>query len=508
MTDTVLIQQATGDCVTMLELAAGRHAAYCARHGITYWPVLGDVQFSRPPHWNKIVLIQHALALGFATVAWLDADTLIVRDQEDFRTALDPAGGPLAMSLHPANHSSGAPEHWNSGVMFLRNTPRVREFFQAVWDAGPLGPHCWHEQARMLDLLPRFPGLVQRLDDRWNATETVTEVPDPIIKAWHGAGLEALNPMHHELKKLGVADARVAAVAEGFVHEGNCVAKAARFLDSIPTYPGGFAGRGVVICGGGTEHFPTVWVCVRQLRRTGCTLPIQVWHLGEREMDEAMRALLAPLDVTCVDAAEVRRQHPARILKGWELKSYALRHSPFQEVLLLDADNVAVVNPEFLFDTPEFRATGAIFWPDYHHAKAASSEWRVFDVPYRDEPEFESGQIVLDKARVWRALELVRWYSDWSDFFYRHVWGDKDTFRFAWHKTGTPFALPPFPIHEIEDTMCQHDFTGRRIFQHRNTDKWSLRRENKRVAGFLFEHECLDDLALLKTLWSGKVQRK
>ena len=492
----------------MLELSAGRHAAYCARHGVTYWPVLGNVQFSRTPHWNKIALVQHALALGFATVAWLDADTLIVRDEEDFRSALDPAGGPLALARHPADPQTGSPEHWNTGVMIIRNTPRVREFFRAVWEAGPLGNHCWFEQARIMDLLPQFSGLVQKLDDRWNSTEAVTEVPNPVIKAWHGAGLGASSSIYDELLKLGANDTRVETVAAGFVHEGNCVARAARFLENIATYPGGFFGRGIIICGGGASYFPCVWVCVRQLRRVGCTLPIQVWHLGDREMDDTMRGLLAPLGVTCIDAVALRQRHPARILHGWELKSYAMRHSPFKEVMLLDADNVAVVAPEFLFDAPEFRATGAIFWPDYERMKATRSAWRIFDVPFRDEAEFESGQIVLDKSRTWRALELTRWFNDYSDFFYRHIWGDKDTFRFAWHRTGTPFSMPPFPIHTVEDTMCQHDFTGRRIFQHRNTDKWSLRQENKRVAGFLFEQECFDDLALLKTLWSGKVQRK
>src|SRR5215218_1809934 len=79
MSSTVLIQQASGYAHLMLELCVGRHAAYCAKHCITYWPVFGDVQSSRTPHWNKILLIQHALALGFETVIWMDADTLILR---------------------------------------------------------------------------------------------------------------------------------------------------------------------------------------------------------------------------------------------------------------------------------------------------------------------------------------------------------------------------------------------------------------------------------------------
>ena len=73
----VLIQQASGSHVPLLELTAGRHAAYCARHGITFWSVQGAVQFSRAASWNKIALIQRALELDFDTVAWLDADTLI-----------------------------------------------------------------------------------------------------------------------------------------------------------------------------------------------------------------------------------------------------------------------------------------------------------------------------------------------------------------------------------------------------------------------------------------------
>src|SRR5688572_940869 len=89
MSSTVLIQQASGTARPLLELSAQRHANYCARHGITYWAFIGDVQFKYAPHWNKIVLIRHALALGFQTVAWLDADTLIVRDEEDIRTALN-----------------------------------------------------------------------------------------------------------------------------------------------------------------------------------------------------------------------------------------------------------------------------------------------------------------------------------------------------------------------------------------------------------------------------------
>jgi len=41
--------------------------------------------------------------------------------------------------------------------------------------------------------------------------------------------------------------------------------------------------------------------------------------------------------VTCITGQEVRKLYPACILKGWEIKAFALIHSAFREVLFLDA---------------------------------------------------------------------------------------------------------------------------------------------------------------------------
>lgn len=130
--------------------------------------------------------------------------------------------------------------------------------------------------------------------------------------------------------------------------------------------------------------------------------------------------------------------------------------------------------------------------------------WEAAEVPYRDEPEIESGQIVLDKARCWRALNLAMHYNEHSDFYYKHVHGDKCTFQFAWHRTGVEYAMPPHGIHSLHATMCQHDFEGRRIFQHRNMDKWQLDGSNVRIHDFQLEEVCRAFLRELALCWSGK----
>jgi ADP-heptose:LPS heptosyltransferase len=279
-----------------------------------------------------------------------------------------------------------------------------------------------------------------------------------------------------------------------------------RFIQNIPEYPGRYDGCGIVVCGGGARYFTSAWVCINMLRRLGCSLPIQLWYLGDKEMDSRMKRLLEPLGVQCVDANKVRKKFPARILKGWELKPYAMLRSPYREVLLLDADNVPVGNPAFLFTAPEYRATGAIFWPDFMRGKDKKNMaiWRSFGLKVPPELEFESGQILIDKQRCWKALCLSMWINENSDFFYRHLHGDKETFHLAFRKLKKAYSLIQTPIHALAGVMCQHDFRGRRIFQHRNLAKWDLL-FNERVKGFRRERQCLAFISDLRRAWDGRI---
>jgi hypothetical protein len=280
-----------------------------------------------------------------------------------------------------------------------------------------------------------------------------------------------------------------------------------QFISTLGDYPGTFAGRGIVICGGGVRYFTNAWVCIQMLRRLGCELPIELWHLGQKELSIRMSELVRPLGVMCRDARSLRRKFPVRLLHGWSLKPYAIIHSAFREVLFLDADNVPVQNPEFLFSTPRFRDTGALFWPDYEPCtnKKAAPIWRSCGLRAPREQEFESGQIVVDKARCWQALRLALWFNEQSDLYYRYIHGDKETFHLAFRKLRQPYALVPTPIHTLERTMCQHDFHGRRLFQHRNRDKWDLLLCNRKIKGFQFQRACRDYVLQLRSLWDGNI---
>ena len=54
---------------------------------------------------------------------------------------------------------------------------------------------------------------------------------------------------------------------------------------------------------------------------------------------------------------------------GYAIKVYSLLFSRFRNVMLLDADNLPLQDPTYLFHTNEFLKHGNLFWPDL---------WRTF----------------------------------------------------------------------------------------------------------------------------------
>jgi len=113
----------------------------------------------------------------------------------------------------------------------------------------------------------------------------------------------------------------------------------------------------------------------------------------------------------------------------------------------------------------------------------------------------------VDKKRCWRALSLTMWFNENSDFYYNLVHGDKETFHLAFRKLKQDYSLVPKGIHSLFGTMCQHDFSGQRIFQHRTRDKWDLFNTNRSAPGFYFEKECRASIVELQRLWDGRVSR-
>ena len=136
------------------ELALPTFHRFAARWGYAVHAVdlemdgVGADAAAQQAKWMKIDLLRDALA-QFPLAVWLDADVLIVRDDED-----------IAPHLHPDHFQALAIEHVphehrvnpNTGVWVMRSCPMAFDFLDAVQAAGPQ-PGPWADQGAVLTAL-------------------------------------------------------------------------------------------------------------------------------------------------------------------------------------------------------------------------------------------------------------------------------------------------------------------------------------------------------------------
>ncbi|CAI5740527.1 unnamed protein product [Hyaloperonospora brassicae] len=236
----------------------------------------------------------------------------------------------------------------------------------------------------------------------------------------------------------------------------------------------------------------SVYALIRTLRELmHCQLPIEVWYRPDemRDVPAGLKTLEDMAEKDAVGGLTIRAIDDLRAVR-YATKVHAIYNSAFDHVLFLDADNVPVRDPTFLFESEEFVRTGAVFWPDFwlpqhtiFHVVEDSLVWQLLDMPYVDMFEQESGQLVIDRRRHAAATELVHFYALHTSNLFEQLdlaWGDKDLFRFAWIKLNAPFFMvqtPPAVAGKLVGdsfcgmTMVQHDASGRVLFLHRNANK-------------------------------------
>lgn len=276
---------------------------------------------------------------------------------------------------------------------------------------------------------------------------------------------------------------------------------------AAPDVPLTGEGRGIVQCVGGTLYTTLAYLSVVALRETGCTLPIEWWHMGRHEFDPQMYKLAQQLGVRVCDASSVPRSQP---IGGWELKPFSMLHSGFTEALFLDADNVVTKDPSFLFDNPDYDKHGAIFWPDLPpkimKKWIPAVVWNMvgLPVPRRNILAFESGQLLVNRTRSSRALALTMKLNELSSVFYKVLYGDKDTFLLGWMMAEQKYAMPAKQPEWRDLCINQHDFDGGLLFQHNAGAKHEVCKGNGHEV-FIQGAALQKGWQHLRQVWHGKV---
>ncbi|KAJ3128278.1 hypothetical protein HK098_004853 [Nowakowskiella sp. JEL0407] len=243
--------------------------------------------------------------------------------------------------------------------------------------------------------------------------------------------------------------------------------------------------RGVVY----TAHAGSFKRClksIRFLRALNCSLPIEVFYLTGELTDDHINTMEEESNVRVRDLTDPSNPFPSaqrneKMKRNFQVKSASILNSNFTEILYLDSDNLPMMDPSFLFEIEAYKLTGAIMWPDFWKTYFHNPIWNVMGVPCRDEWEVEAGQLVIDKKRNWKAMNLAHYMQSHYEIYFKLLNGDKDTFRFGFLALNQTFFMVPHFLGSaglyLEDRMCgntmlqMHPIDGSPLFAHMNLVK-------------------------------------
>lgn len=242
-----------------------------------------------------------------------------------------------------------------------------------------------------------------------------------------------------------------------------------------------YKGNGYVYVGGGKFSWLAL-LLIKKLRLVGAVLPVEVLIPSPEEFEADFCGRVLPaLNARCILLQELlgKSVYDLYTFKGYQYKLLALLVLLFQNVMMLDADNFPLHNPDPYFTLKVFKEHGLITWPDfwkrttltkfyevagikvdttkrvrygYHHYGEYPKEIKgVVDgsvkpkeIPFHDfegampNPLCELGQVMLLKGSHLRELWLAFYYNLYGPLHYYPLFlqgvageGDKETFLAA-----------------------------------------------------------------------------
>lgn len=315
--------------------------------------------------------------------------------------------------------------------------------------------------------------------------------------------------------------------------ERNLMAESHKYaLENLPdTAPKGlYQGNGIVYVGGGKFNWLAL-LSIRSLRAQNCQLPVEVLvpTLDEYELELCSR-IFPVMNAKCIHlptalfSEKLVYSHTFKF-SGYQYKSLAILLSSFENVLLLDSDNVPAYSPDHFFTQEPFPSKGLIVWPDFWHRTTSphyyeiagvevskdqllpryhemlgeyveqtadkNTDWlkvnfheRVGAIP---DPSSESGQLMISKKTHLNSLLLALYYNLYGPGYYYPLFsqgapgeGDKETFLAATIATHKPY----YQVAKFLDALGNvrdNNFNGNAMGQYDAVQDYNWTREKSKL---------------------------
>jgi len=216
----------------------------------------------------------------------------------------------------------------------------------------------------------------------------------------------------------------------------------------------GGSDKGILVPAGGKQQMANAFVNLYVLRHhLGCKLPVTIAFWGESPREVPSKRLRNYFkakipDVQFLDLAKseypvhhrllspsgISIRDPLMSFNGFKVKVFALYAAPYREVLLMDSDSMALVDPTPLFDHQEFKKYGNMFWPDRWCKPVKLFSLLGMDAGEEEQgPQTDSGQFLFDRHKHGKVLDWLLFLNTHDEFTYRYAHGDKDTYKAAFY---------------------------------------------------------------------------
>ena len=253
------------------------------------------------------------------------------------------------------------------------------------------------------------------------------------------------------------------------------------FLNDLKTPPQLFYQLGTqgIVMSAGIKHLPVLTISLRMLRRTGCTLPVEIFLAADVDYDQHICENVFPdLNARCMVFVDITRAADTGvILERFQYKIMALLFSSFEDVLLLDSDAFPVSDPASLFNTGPFDSMGMIVWPDFWYASESPYFFEIANLgkppALNSRPSMESGELMFSKSRHNLTLMLAAYYNYYGPGYYYPLQsqgapgqGDKETFAWAAAALKVPFYSVHEPVIALGHVDSKGAFFGSAMAQH------------------------------------------
>ena len=245
--------------------------------------------------------------------------------------------------------------------------------------------------------------------------------------------------------------------------------------------------RGLVTTAGGT-YLPVFAVSLRMLRRTGTTLPMEVFLADKKEYESYICEHVFPtLNAKCVVLSDILEAVPHEVtISHYQYKVFAMIFSSFEEVLFLDSDAFTVHDADYLFTSEPFISQGLVTWPDYWASSASPLYYKIASQPVPPlslRQSTESGELLLNKKTHAKSLLLATYYNYYGSHYYilfsqgAAGEGDKETFIAAAYALNETFYQVAEPVRAIGHSTSK-TWTGSAMVQFDPVQDHSLTKNN------------------------------